>query len=326
MKDFSYYEPTSIKEALSLLKDFNSNARIKAGGTDLLVKMRKEAIESKQLVNLGNITELTYIDYLQKEGFRIGALTTLSQIENSPIIKDRLSILWRAASKVGSPQIRNRATLGGNVCLDSRCPYYNQSRQWLSNLDACYKRGGKRCHVLINGRKCHSIFSADTAPALIILRAKVKLVNFERERIIRIDDFYTGSGVRVNKLLSSEILTEIQIPEVNELAKFTYLKLSERGDLDFPVLGVAVSTVLDKNEIFIEVNVALIGTGSRPMTLSKIGEILKGQKLDFQIIRKACEGIPDMVHPISDVFGLAQYKTSVLPLFVAHGIMEAASS
>jgi 4-hydroxybenzoyl-CoA reductase subunit beta len=326
MKDFSYHEPTTVKETLSLLKRFKGEAKIKAGGTDLLVKMKKETMGLKHLINLKNIEELIYINHLPKKGLTIGALTTLSEIEGSPIIKDKFNILLQSASKVASPQIRNRATIGGNICLDSRCPYYNQSRQWLDTLEACYKRGGNHCHVLTNGRKCYSIFSSDTVPALIVLNARVKLMNSERERFVPIEDFYTGVGMKVNKILPSEILTEIQIPEVNERAKSTYLKLSERGELDFPILGIAVLCILNKNEIFEEVNVAVIGMGPSPIKLSKIGELLKGQKFDSEMIQKVCNEIPGMVHPISNAFGWAHYKTKILPSFVARGITEATVS
>jgi len=328
MMDFVYHEPRTVKEALSLLKEFRGDARIKAGGTDLLVKMKQATMKLEHLVNLKNMADLVYIRHLPKEGLKIGALTTLSDIEGSAILRDKFNILWRVASKVASPQLRNRATLGGNICLDSRCPYYNQSRQWLGNLDPCYKRGGKRCYVLANGgpAKCYSIFSADTVPALILQKAKVKLVNFERERVVPIEDLYTGVGMKVNRILPDEILAEIQIPERNGLERSTYLKLSERGELDFPTLGVAVSTVLDQHEMLEEVNVVIVGTGPRPIRLSNIGGMLKGLTLDFEVISKACEGIPEMVYPISNAFGLAQYKAKVLPSFVARGIMEAAAS
>src|SRR4030042_28355 len=150
MKEFTYHEPTTLKEALSLLDGLKDDAKIKAGGTDLLISLKKETITPKNLINLKNVADLTYIHYSPEDGLRIGALTTLKEIERSTIIRDKFNMLWQAASKVASAQVRSRATLGGNLCLESRCPYYNQSHRWLSSLEPCYKRKGERCYVLEN--------------------------------------------------------------------------------------------------------------------------------------------------------------------------------
>lgn len=326
MEEFIYHEPTTVKEATFLLKEFKGDAKIKAGGTEFLVNMKKGMIRPKHLINLKNIAELTYIDYLPEVGLKIGALTSLSEIESSVIIRDKCSILYQAASKVASPQIRNRATLGGNICLDSMCQYYNRSRQWLSSLDPCYKRRGNCCYVLENGRKCYSVFSADTVPALIVLGARVKLVNFEQERVLPLEDLYTGVGMKVNKIQPDEILTEIQMSEVDERALAVYLKISERGEVDFAILGIAVLILSGEDETFEKVDVVVIGTGPSPVRLSKIGEMLKGQKIESEVIDRACKDILAMVRPISNAFGLAEYKSKLLPSLIAQGIREAAFS
>jgi len=326
MKEFIYHEPATGEEAAFLFKEFKGEARIKAGGTDLLVHMKRGMIRPKHLINLKNIAELTSIDYLPKVGLKIGALTTLSQLGSSAIVRDRFSILVQAASKVASPQIRNRATLGGNICLDSLCQYYNRSCPWLSSLDPCFKRKGNRCYVSDKGRKCHSIFSADTVPALIAVGARVKLVTYEQERVLPLEDFYTGVGMKVNKIQPGEILTEIQIPELKERAFAVYLKVSERGEVDFAILGVAVLIISGQDGTFQKVDVVVIGTGPGPVRLSKIGEVLKGQKIQSEIIEMACKDIPAAVGPISNAFGLAEYKSRLLPSLVAHGLRRAAFS
>jgi len=326
MEEFIYHEPTTVKEATFLLKEFRGDAKIKAGGTELLVNMKKGMIRPRHLVNLNNIAELMYIDYFPDQGLRIGALTILSEIENSAIIRDRFSILYQAASKVASPQIRNRATLGGSICLDSMCQYYDRSRQWLGSLDPCYKRRGNRCYVLEDSLKCHSIFSADTVPALIVSGARVKLVNSEQERVLPLEDLYTGVGMKVNKIQPDEILTEIQMSEVDEGALAVYLKVSERNEVDFAILGIAVSILLGEDETFEKVDVVAIGTGPSPVRLSKIGEMLKGEKIDSKVVEMVCKDIVGMVRPVSNAFGLAEYKSKLLPSLVAQGIMEAAFS
>lgn len=326
MKDYYYHEPTTAKEAISLLSEFKKEAKIKAGGTDLIVKMKKEVITPRHLINIKNVKELAYIDYIPKTGLRIGALTTLGKIESSPIIKDKFNILWQGASKVASPQIRSRATLGGNICLDSRCQYYNQSRQWFVSLDPCYKRRGNRCYVLGREGKCCSIFCADTVPTLIALMAKVKLVSTEKEKIVALEDFYTGLGTKVNRIRTNEILTEVQIPELDEIALGLYLKVSERRQVDFPIIGIAILIHLAKDETIDKMDLILIGTGPSPIRLSQIEKALKGKKFDYKVVNSACEKISEITYPISNVFGLGQYKERILPSLLAHGIMKAGAA
>lgn len=326
MRDFTYHEPNTVNEAALLLKEFKNDARIKAGGTDLLVKMKKEMINAKHLINLKNIQELAYIDYHPKIGLKIGSMTTLDEIERSAIIKERFKLLWQAASRVASQQIRNEATIGGNICLDSRCQYYNQSRRWLDYLDSCYKRGGSRCYVSKDGRKCYSIFSADTVPALIALDARVKLMDSEKEKVMSLEKVYTGVGVKVNKIQNDEILTEIQIPEADRETLTFYLKESERGEVDFPIIGIATTICLAGNNTFDNVNMVIIGTGPSPIRLLKIGEMLKGQKCDPKTIQKVCEEVVHTIGPISNVFGLGEYKNRTLPSLMASSILEAVSS
>ena len=288
--------------------------------------MKKEMINPKHLINLKNIQELTYIDYHPKIGLKIGSMTTLDEIERSAIIKERFKLLWQGASKVASQQIRNEATIGGNICLDSRCQFYNQSCRWLNYLDPCYKRRGSRCHVSKDSRKCYSIFSADTVPALIALDARVKLMDCEKERVMSLEKFYTGAGVKVNKIQNDEIVTEIQIPEADRGTLTFYLKENKAGEVDFPIIGIATTICLAGNNTFGNVNMVVIGTGPSPIRLFKIGEMLKGQKCDSKTIQEVCAEVLHTIEPISNVFGLGRYKSKILRSLMTKAILECASS
>ena len=326
MKGFIYRQPTTVEEAVSSLEEFKTTARLKAGGTDLLVRMKKEMVSPKCLINLINIADLNYINYCPEAGLKIGALTTLSEIENSMIVRDRFGVLWKAVSRVASPQIRNRATLGGNICLDSRCQYYNQSKQWLSSLEPCYKRKGNRCHLSRDGDRCSSVFSADTVPALIALGAKIRLLNFERERTVLLEEFYTGAGMKVNRMRPNEMLTEVQIPEMEERTSGVYLKVSERDEVDFPILGAAILVFSNGEGIAKKVSIVIIGIQSGPIRLSKVEEMLVGEKLESGNVQEVCRHIPDMIPAISNALGLAGYKRRILPSLVAQGLMDATAS
>jgi len=173
---FDYLEPESIGEVSQLLSQYQGDVNVISGGTDLLVRMNQRGVTPSYLVNLKRIPDLDYITHDRTEGLRIGALTTLHEIETSSIIQEHFPILVLASSRVASPQIRSTATIAGNICLDTRCWYYNQSHRWRQSLSPCYKLGGDQCYVVKKGDHCYSLFSADTVPALIGLGAKIKIM------------------------------------------------------------------------------------------------------------------------------------------------------
>ena len=325
MKRFTYHEPKTVEEAVSRLSEFVNDGMIKAGGTDLLVGMKMEIFSPQHLVDIRKMNSLAFVSEISQERLRIGALTTLRDIERSPLVRKEFPVLWQAASSVASPHIRNRATLGGNICLDSRCPYYNQSRQWLRYLDPCVKRRGGYCYVTKSEGRCCSIFSADTVSALIVLGARVKLIRSAGERVLPLADFYTGVGNRVNRIRPEEMLTEIEIPVMKAATSAVYHKVSDRDQIDFPMIGIAAK-VSSENGTFGEVDVVIIGTGPGPVRLIKIGEKLAGQRTDSKIVEEVCGEIPHMLHPISNAYGLAEYKGRILPSRVAHAIKEAVAN
>ncbi len=205
MSQSDYFAPKSLVKAISLLSKYGAKAKIISGGTDLLIQMKNRGALPECLINIGDISALNYINYDDREGLRVGALTTISSIENSSVIRDKFNIFAQAASMLGTPVIRSRATIGGNLC--------------------------------------NAAPSADTAPALIVLGAMAKIVGVNGEKTILIEDFFTGPGQTV--IEHGQILTEIQIPNLPLGSGGAYLKQTRRQGADLAVVGVAASVAVD---------------------------------------------------------------------------------
>lgn len=220
---FEYISPATVDEACALLNEYGSKTMILAGGTDLLVAAKLRNIQPVYIISLKRIKELKGITYQEGEGLKIGAMTPLYQVRQDPNVRTHYQALAMAAAVVGSPQIQRMGTLGGNICLNTRCYFYNQSTSWRKHRPVCFKMGGDVCHVIPKGKKCYAVFSADTPPALMALDAEVKLVSKKGERVVTIKDFYTGDGKQPTALNQGEILAEIRLPPITKQVSI-YLK------------------------------------------------------------------------------------------------------
>ena len=226
---FEYRAPKTLAEATRILAGEGSDAMLIAGGTDLLPNMKRRQMAPKVLVSLTGVSEL------RKNGSAYGAGLTLTQIVNSKAP----TALRQAAHQVATVHLRNMGTLGGNLCLDTRCNYYNQNYEWRKAIDFCLKKDGDICWVATASKRCVAASSTDCAPALIALGASVRLVSSGTEREIHVEDLFNNDGIDYLKRRPDEILTEVRIPETS---RSTYWKLRRRGAFDFPVLGVAAAT------------------------------------------------------------------------------------
>jgi 4-hydroxybenzoyl-CoA reductase subunit beta len=263
---FEYLVPSDIEEAYSYLKEFNGQVAILAGGTDLVMHLKHGLEFPTHLLSLKNVTELNSLHYDRDSGFILGAMCSLRNISVNPHIKSELMGLEQAADEIASPQIRNRGTIGGNICLDSRCWYFNRSWQLRKTLPPCYKTGGDRCYVVKGGKHCYALIQADTVPSLLVLQAQLRLVGPEGERVLPIEGFYSGQGENPNRLASGEILTEIRIPRLSPCSGTVYLKYRKRRALEFPLLGISSFVQLDgEGRSCREARFAFIGHGSSPL-------------------------------------------------------------
>jgi len=324
LPDFEYFEPEAVEAVFPLLSKYKERAKVIAGGTDLLVRMNQSVITPSYLINLKHIRNLNTIEHDHTEGLRIGALTTLHAVETSLIIKEKFSVLAQAASRVASPQIRNTATIGGNICLDTRCWYYNQSQRWRQSISPCFKVGGDLCHVVKKGDHCYSLFSADTVPALIGLGAKIKIMGADGERVIALEAFYTGVGETVHVLQPDEIVTEVQVPNPPPHTGGVYLKYSTRDVIDFPILGVAaVMTVDRENGVCTEARIVLGAVSSAPSRAAKAEDRLRGKEIEDDLIAEIAEGAIKEAGPVVPIGTPVGHKRRMMRVFVRQAIQQA---
>src|SRR3984893_1590903 len=234
---FKLLRPRTLEEAVEFLPKYANNIRVLAGGTDLIPSMRQKLFEPEFVLDIRHIANLKEIRQTDN-GVEIGALATLTAIERSTLLRRRYAVLSEAAATVASPLLRNMGTIGGNICLDTRCLWYNQSLTWRKGCGFCIKKDGDLCHVAPGGTKCWAAFSGDTPAALLCLQAEVEIVSTAGARRIPLRDFYTGDGSAHRRLQSQELLTRVFLPASSAEYRGVYRKLRVRGSIDYPLAGV----------------------------------------------------------------------------------------
>src|SRR3989441_21223 len=241
---FTYLAPPTVAEAARAVVEHGGEAMLVAGGTDLYPNMKRRQFEPKVLIGLGAIRELRGVSGRAREGLRIGPTTTLTAGARHPEIARHYGALATAAGLVSSPQLRNMGTIGGNVCVDTRCNYYNQSYEWRKAVGFCTKKDGVICLVAPRSPRCWAVSSSDTAPVLWSLGARLRLHSAAGERTIPVEALFRDDGIEYLAKRPDEILTEILLPPADGW-RSAYLKLRRRGSFDFPVLGVAVAVRME---------------------------------------------------------------------------------
>jgi 4-hydroxybenzoyl-CoA reductase subunit beta len=268
LPEVKYLSPSNLEEACAALKEFDSQIAILAGGTDLIMHLKHRLDGPTYLLSLKNLTGLNNVHYDRDSGFVLGAMCSLRDISVNSYVKSKLTALAQAADSVASPQIRNMGTIGGNVCLDTRCWYFNRSKHWRASFSPCFKVGGKQCHVVKGGKQCYALFQADTVPSLLVMKTKLKLLNGQSERVVPLEAFYSGRGEVPNRLVPGEILTEILVPDPPTFSGAVYLKYRKRDTLDFPIIGVSSLVHLDgKGKRCEEARFAFSGVGMGPVLI-----------------------------------------------------------
>ncbi len=237
---FRYLAPRSLEEAAQMLAQEGEQAMLVAGGTDLFPNMKRRQFTPQVLIGLRNIAALKSISGSPEQGFRIGAGVTLTRLAEHPALLVYYPALATAAGSVSTPQLRNVGTIGGNLLLDTRCNYYNQTEFWRQSIGYCMKKDGDICLVAPGSPRCWAISSADTAPVLVSLDAQVRLVSVHGERVLPVRELFRDDGIDPYTRATDEILSEIILPSADGW-RSVYLKLRRRGSFDFPILGVAVS-------------------------------------------------------------------------------------
>jgi len=309
---FDYRAPRTVAEAAKILAGEGPQAMLIAGGTDLLPNMKRRHQTPKVLVSLKGI------EALRQANGSLGSGLTLSELLKIETIP---AALRQAAAQVATVHLRNMGTLGGNLCLDTRCNYYNQNYEWRKAIDFCLKKDGDICWVATASKRCVAVSSTDTAPALIALNASVVLDGAAGEREIPVAALYKNDGIDYLSRRADEILTKIRIPQEKNV-KSTYWKLRRRGAFDFPILGVAVALRFSDKKTIQEARVALGAAASRPFLVEKAGAFLTGKPLSDEVIAEASALIANRAKPMDNTDMDLYWRKEMADDFAGYALRE----
>ncbi len=319
---FTYLSPVSVGDAVKLMGDHGAAAMLVAGGTDLYPNMKRRQFEPRVLVGLRGIKDLTGVRGAAASGLVVGAGTTLTAVSHNAEIAREFPALATAAGLVSTPQLRNMGTIGGNVCVDTRCNYYNQSYQWRKAVNFCMKKDGEICLVAPGSPRCWAVSSSDTAPVLWSLGATAKLAGPAGERAIPISTLYRDDGIEYLTKGPGEILTEIALPPANGLRSI-YLKLRRRGSFDFPVLGVAVALGME-GDVVAHARIVLGAVASLPREAEAAGRFLVGGTLSAERIDEAARLAAGPSKPLDNTDLTHPYRKKMTRVFVARALRRLA--
>jgi 4-hydroxybenzoyl-CoA reductase beta subunit len=276
LPDFEYLGPTNLQEALGLLSTHGDQSAILAGGTDLIVQMKHRLVQPAVLISLKKIGELNHTTH-QNNVLSIGAMTTLASILESEPIKRYLPALYQATRLIGAPPIQHyRGTIGGNLCLDTRCLYFNKSSRWRSGRTLCHKDSGETCYAETNSDRCRSANQSDGACALMALDASIVLSSVRGDRILPIEEFFTGKGESPFALEADELVTHIRVPLPEKGYGSSFKKLTYRSAIDFALVSAAACLSVENGKIS-TARIVIGGAGASPLLLKEVSDTLVGK-------------------------------------------------
>jgi 4-hydroxybenzoyl-CoA reductase subunit beta len=302
LAEFRLAQPRTVKEAVAARLN-NPRSRFVAGGTDLLVNMRRGIGNPDLLVDLSGIDELTEIKTSDR-GMTVGAGVTLAALARNTMIAGQYRALAQAAEAIAGPGHRIMATVGGNLCLDTRCIYYNQSEWWRHANAYCLKNRGDTCHVAPQGQRCHAAFTGDLAPALLVYGAEVDIAGAQGERRIALSELYVEDGKAHLALAAGELVVAVHLPVAPPLA--AYEKVRVRGAIDFPLAGVAAALAVSGKNVG-SLRIALTGTNSRPFLLAST-EAFAGRSIDDKLLQEIDRLVQKQVQPMRTTLASANYR------------------
>jgi 4-hydroxybenzoyl-CoA reductase subunit beta len=304
--------------------DASSGAvRIIAGGTDLIPSMRQRLFEPEYVLDLGRISAMRGIRSTPDGGVEIGALTTLRAIERSELLRKHYPVLAEAAATVASPVLRNMGTIGGNICLDTRCLWYNQSLTWREGCGFCIKKDGDLCHVAPGGSKCWAVFSGDTPPGLLCLDAEIEIASVAGVRRILLSDFYTGLGDNYRRLQPNELVTRIVLPVSTAGYHGVYRKLRVRGSIDYPLAGVAV-VMKRSNGHVVDARIGITAVNPAPLLVKGASELLAGKIVDHALADAAGVMAAKISKPLTTSALTPEYRREMIRVFTKRAVLAAA--
>lgn len=325
LPEFQLLHPRTVQEAVKLLEQHAANVQIIAGGTDLIPSLKQRLFTPKYVMDIRGIDQMRGIRAVPGAGVEIGALTTMSSIEDSGFLQRNYSVLHHAAVTVASPVLRNMGTLGGNLCLDTRCLWYNQSLQWRKSCGFCLKKDGDQCHVAPGSDVCWAVFSGDTAPALLCLGAELEIAGPNGFRRVPIAEFYGNDGIAHLRLQRYEMLTRVLLPESSSGWKGNYQKLRVRGSIDYPIAGVAVALKLSRGVVE-QARVAITGVNPAPQLVPNIEHALVGRAVNDHYAQVVGELAAQVAKPLTTSMLTPEYRREMVRVFAKRATLAAGNT
>ena len=312
---FRYHRPRTVGEAVGLLDRWGSRALPVSGGTDLIPNMKHRLFTPEHLVALKQIPGMRGFKR-QGSALLIGGAESLASVARNPRVQRRFPSLAAAAGQVAGPQLRNMGTLGGNICLDTRCTYYNQTEFWRGALGYCLKKDGDVCHVTRVGKKCVAAHSADTPPVLMTLGASVELAGPDGRREVSLNEFFLADGIWNSRRTPGEIVTRVRIPFPSRGSRAAYAKLRQRRSIDFPLLSVAVSADFQRSSRVCQIMGVVSALGARPRLLTGWARIATGYPLSDEVIEALAQRAHRQCHPLDNAIVDADWRRAMVPVQV----------
>lgn len=333
---FELRRPSTLAEAAAILAgagaDSGGSVRLVAGGTDLWPNMKRGVQLADTVVSLLSIPDLAGFEDGTGSGsgngeLRLGATTTLNRIAASPRVRRRFPALAEAARSISTPVLRNMGTIGGNLCLDTRCNYYNQSEEWRRSVDYCMKEEGTVCWVAPSSRRCLAVAAADTAPVLCALGATARLVSVRGERQLPVAELYRDDGIEYLTKAPDEILVDVTLPPSSDAGRCrsAFLKLRRRGSIDFAVLSVAAAVWLDGGGRVRDAALWLGSVASHPRPVPAACEMLRGHALDEDLIAEAARLCRRRAMPLDNTDFTAQWRGVMVERYAAEALRRCRS-
>jgi 4-hydroxybenzoyl-CoA reductase subunit beta len=311
---FRYVAPTTLDDAIRIRTENLATSMYVAGGTDVYPKMKRRQFQPDVVIGIG---ELVRDEFHNGDGIRIGAGATLTKVAEHPKVREGYTALAQAAALVSTPQLRNMGTIGGNVCLDTRCNWYDQSLFWRTAEGYCMKtHSDVVCRVATSSPRCLAVASADTVPALIALGATIHVIGPKGERTIRLAECYREDGINYIALEPGDVVTEIALP-ASDGWRSTYLKQRDRNSFDFPIAGVAAAVRWDGTTVA-DARVAITALGSRPVTVD--ASALRGTKLDDDAIAAVADAAHKAARPMDNTSGTISQRKRVARVFAERAL------
>jgi len=305
LPDFKLHRPSSLAEALEIRASVNE-ARYLAGGTDLMANLRRGLTPSANLIDLTGVAELQRLE-IDTDGLHIGAAVTLAEIENNADIARDYAALAMAAREVAGPTHREAATIGGNICLDTRCYFYNQSQWWRDSNDGCMKYEGEICHVVPTSKRCYAAYSGDVAPALLVLGSEVDIAGPEGARRVPLAELFNDDGIDYLTLSDGEMVTGVHVPAAaGGSAASAYAKLRIRGSIDFPLAGVALRLDMDGGKVS-AIAAAITGAKSVPVAITGLDDFI-GTAFDAAAADRFAKLVQKQIAPLHTTTIQPQYR------------------